>query len=177
MRIIGIDPGNRETAYCFIEDGKPTIFRKLTNLFMLEQIYFGWQFEYVAVIEQISGMGMAVGKDVFETVWWSGRFCEAIEIMKRPVHRVPRRDVKLYLCGSARAKDSNIITAIVDRYDPERIYGKYGKGVKKNPGPLFGMSKDVWQAFAVGLTWIGQNIDIQEESALQQPGLSMLGLR
>jgi len=154
MRILGIDPGNRESAYCFIENGKPTDFAKVSNAVMRERIYYRWIYPYVAVVEQVAGMGMAVGKDVFETVWWSGRFFEVLTAMNMLVHRVPRRDVKLHFCGSARAKDSNIITALVDRYDPERIYGKYGKGTKKNPGPLFGMSKDVWQALAVGLTWI-----------------------
>lgn len=152
--IIGIDPGNIESAYCFLEDGIPKQKAKITNFKLLEAIFYEWTMPYVAVIEQISGMGMAVGKDVFETCYWSGRISLAVEVMKREARRIPRRDVKLHLCGSARAKDSNIITALVDRYDPDRVFGKYGKGTKKNPGPLDGFAKDTWQALAVAVTYL-----------------------
>ena len=57
---------------------------------------------------------MAVGAEVFETVHWSGRFTEAL--WPTPVVQLPRRAVKLHLCGSARAKDPNIRQALLDRF-------------------------------------------------------------
>jgi len=63
-----------------------------------------------------------------------------------------RRDVKLNLCGSARAKASNIIQALVDRFASGEP--NYGKGTKKTPGWFYGFKADVWQAYALGVTYI-----------------------
>jgi hypothetical protein len=106
-----------------------------------------WPF---AVIEQIAGMGMAVGQEVFETCVWSGRFWQAMEERGMQVARLPRREVKLHLCGSCRAKDANVRQALIDRYGgKEKAIGN-----KANPGPLRGISADVWAALAVGVTYL-----------------------
>lgn len=97
-------------------------------------------------IEMVSSFGMPVGAEVFETVYWIGRFRQA---WSGPVRRVTRHHVKLYLCQSARAKDSNIRQAIVDRYGGN---DKAAKGTKKHPGPLYGFKADLWSALAVALT-------------------------
>jgi hypothetical protein len=63
-----------------------------------------------------------------------------------------RKDVKMNLCGQTRAKDSNIIQALVDRFAynvPNR-----GKGYKKSPAFFYGFKSDIWQAFAVGVTYL-----------------------
>jgi hypothetical protein len=105
------------------------------------------------VIEKIESFGMAVGAEIFETVFWSGRFAEAADPM--PVDRIGRRAVKLHLCGDARAKDSNIRQALIDRYGG--VGGKQSAiGLKASPGPLYGVSKDVWAALAVACTWADQ---------------------
>lgn len=96
-------------------------------------------------IEKVESFGMAVGAEVFETVFWSGRFAEAAWCYR--VERITRRAVKLHLCGSARAKDTNIRQALIDRYGGSAAIGK-----KAAPGPLFGISKDVWSALAVAVT-------------------------
>ena len=44
-----------------------------------------------------------------------------------------------------RAKDSNIRQALIDRFGVV--------GTKKNPGWFYGVSKDVWAAIAVGVTY------------------------
>lgn len=104
----------------------------------------------VIVIEKVEGFGMAVGAEVFETVYWSGRFAEAAH--PRTVDRIGRRAVKLHLCGQARAKDPNIRQALIDRYG-----GSGGKavaiGTKRAAGPLYGISGDIWSALAVAVTW------------------------
>ena len=153
-KIIAIDPGNIESAFYLpmCEIGEP-LFGKMENEVFLTHIK-GWMDSGDAmVIEQVACMGMAVGKHVFETVYWSGRFAQTAIDMGLSVERIKRHEVKTCLCANSRAKDSNIITAIVDIYDPDREFGKLGKGTKKKPGPFFGFSKDVWQAFALYLTW------------------------
>ena len=102
----------------------------------------------VVVIEKIESYGMAVGAEVFDTVWWAGRFAEAAS--RVPVVMLPRRAVKLALCGDSRAKDANIRQALIDRYGgKERAIG-----TKATPGPLHGIAKDVWAALAVGIAWL-----------------------
>ena len=102
----------------------------------------------LVVIEKVESFGMAVGEEVFETVFWSGRFAEAVDPV--PVGRLGRRAVKLAICGDPRAKDPNIRQALIDRYG-----GKdRAVGTKAAPGPLHGVAKDVWAALAVAIAWL-----------------------
>jgi hypothetical protein len=102
----------------------------------------------VFAIEMVASYGMAVGKHVFDTCVWIGRFVQAIH--PREHKYVYRKEEKLCLCGSMKAKDSNIRQALIDRYAKHDF--KNGKGVKKNPDTFYGVSKDAWQAIAVGVT-------------------------
>jgi hypothetical protein len=92
-------------------------------------------------IEMIASYGMAVGADVFQTCVEIGRF---VEVAEGNVSLVFRRDVKMHLCGSARAKDANIRQAMLDRLGPV--------GTKKAPGPLYGVKSHIWAALAVAIT-------------------------
>lgn len=104
----------------------------------------------VLVLEKIEAMGMAVGAEVFETVFWTGRFAQT---WKGPWDRVTRRQVKLHLCGHMRAKDPNVRQALIDRFSEGR--GKeMAIGRAKQPGPLFGVAGDQWSALAVAITWL-----------------------
>jgi hypothetical protein len=93
-------------------------------------------------IEQVASYGMPVGAEVFETVYWSGRFAEAYGADR--VRRIPRLKVKLHLCHDSRAKDANIRQALIDRF------GK--PGTKKEPGVLYGIKGDLWAALALAVT-------------------------
>jgi len=76
------------------------------------------------VIEMVAhyGTGMPAGRDVFDTCVWIGRFIESFARMGFMVRTLPRSTVKLNLCNSVKAKDQNIIQALVDRFD--RRHGK-----------------------------------------------------
>jgi len=99
------------------------------------------------VIEQMASFGMAVGAEVFETVYWSGIFAEAYGLDQ--TYRLKRLDVKMALCHDSRAKDANIRAAILDLYGGKAA----AMGHKKAPGPLYGISGDLWSALAVALAW------------------------
>jgi hypothetical protein len=89
---------------------------------------------------------MAVGAEVFDTVLWAGRFAEAAH--RVTVVMLPRRAVKLALCGDSRAKDANIRQALIDRFGGSAAIGR-----KAAPGPLYGISRDVWSALAIAVTY------------------------
>ncbi len=89
---------------------------------------------------------------VFETVYWSGRFAEFVnQTCGMWVDRMPRMDVKMHLCRSPRAKDSNIMQALIDRYALN--VRNRGKGTKAAPGFFYGFKSDIWAAFALAVTY------------------------
>ena len=102
LPIFAIDPGCDESAYVRYHDGRVLEHGKCPNDDMLD-VTSTYPCEEV-VIERIASYGMAVGAEVFETCVWSGRFMEAARRAGLQVHRLYRRDVKLYLCQSPRPR-------------------------------------------------------------------------
>ena len=153
--ILAIDPGNIESAYCIIEKEtyKPLEFGKIENNNLLERISMFKDIECI-VVEKVASYGMAVGQTVFDTCEWYGRFiqkyCDTHEEFK--INYVYRKEVKLNLCNSSKAKDSNVRQALIDRF--AKFDFKNGKGKKATPDSFYGFSKDVWSAFAVGCTYL-----------------------
>ena len=150
QNIFAIDPGNTESGYALIRmpDFKLLDFGKMDNESLLKSLPNIIDVSDALAIEMVACYGMAVGKTVFETCVWIGRFIQAA---KKEHTFVYRKDEKLCLCGSLKAKDSNIRQALIDRY--AKFDFKSGKGVKKNPDTFYGVSKDAWQAIAVGVTY------------------------
>lgn len=157
MRVFAIDPGNAQSAYCIVDGDtlRPLQFGKVLNddlLGMVRAFDIPTESPELVVIERVASYGMAVGREVFETCEWTGRFAEAALEREVPVAYVYRRDEKLHICGDSRAKDANIRRALIDRFARHDL--KNGKGTKKNPDWFFGITADVWAAYAVALTYI-----------------------
>mgnify|MGYP001576910516 FL=1 len=151
MLIVTVDPGCTQSAY-LLYDSSATAYplaalgsgilpnetlrvdlRKLSCADLL-------------VIEQVESYGMPVGREVFATVFWCGRFVEA---WGGTFALMPRREVKLHLCHSAKATDATIRQALIDQFGgKDRAIGK-----KACPGPLYGIRKDLWSALALAITW------------------------
>jgi len=145
--ILAIDPGPTESAYVILDgELKPVDFGKFDNELVLEVIQANNVLRSIDhfAIEMVASYGMAVGADVFETVFWIGRFWEETGNIENK-ERIYRKDVKINLCHNMKAKDSNIRQALIDRFGMV--------GVKKKPGWFYGVSKDVWSAIAVGVTY------------------------
>jgi hypothetical protein len=142
--ILAIDPGPCESAYVLLRKKDLSIasFGKLGNADMLDIIQDKY-YKHIA-IEMVASYGMAVGVEVFETVFWIGRFWEATP-EGIPIKKIYRKDEKMNLCHSMKANDSNIRQALIDRFG--------SVGTKKAPGWFYGVSKDVWSAIAVGVTY------------------------
>ena len=144
--ILAIDPGTTQSAYVLLdEDLKPTEFGILPNeemLWLIDAVFTACKDTHLA-LEMVASYGMAVGKTVFETCVWTGRFLERANTENYKF--IYRKDEKMNLCGSMKAKDGNIRQALIDRFGVV--------GVKKNKGWFYGVSKDVWAAIAVGVTY------------------------
>lgn len=149
--VFAIDSGNTESGYAVIRmpDFKLIKFGKVKNEELLQLIPPIVESVDGFAVEMVASYGMPVGKDVFETCVWIGRFIQRARPKKHTY--IFRKDEKLCLCGSLKAKDSNIRQALIDRY--AKFDFKNGKGLKKNPDTFYGVSKDVWAAIAVGVTY------------------------
>lgn len=151
MIFAAIDPGPERSAVVSfgstIGSDRPTAHGILDNDQVLELILKSGYPQLA--IEMIASYGMPVGKTVFDTCVWIGRFGQQQILAGGEFHRVYRKDVKMHLCQHPRAKDSNIRQALLDRYGgKEKALGR-----KASPGPLYGFKADLWAALAVGLTW------------------------
>ena len=183
---IAIDPGNKVSgwiAYHAHEHPNPDepggihiakhgvwsnkYLRKLLNLLRNE-----WAVRdgYVA-IEKPFASGMLASNELFDTCMEIGRFKQTW-LNDKTFHEVNRRDVKLHICGQARAKDPNVRQALIDRFGgKDKAFGGIkckkckGKGWagrgrptcdecdgdkwEHPPGPLFGVASHVWAALGI----------------------------
>lgn len=156
MTVLAIDPGNIQSAYCLMNDDYTLKeFGKYQNEECMNRIlntFTFWPPDFV-IIERVASYGMAVGREVFETCEWIGRFTQEIEAHTTArVNYIYRKDEKLYICHDSRAKDANIRQALIDRFAKHDL--KNGKGTKANPDYFYGVSKDVWASIAIAVTWL-----------------------
>lgn len=147
--LLAIDPGPVRSAWLAYRDGVPDGFGIADNDHVLWLV--GKSPADSFAIEMIASYGMPVGEEVFSTAVWSGRFIQrwTDTTCTGMVHRVYRRDVKLHLCGSSRAKDANVRQALIDKFGPGK---DKAVGLKASPGPLYGVSSHVWSALGVAVT-------------------------
>ena len=161
MIILAIDPGPERSGWvCYDRNSKELLAKGLFENYELLSLVRRADKSTHCAIEMIasSSYGMAVGASVFATCRWVKRFEEAWEpgpprgddAYRRLAALVYRRDVKMHLCGSPRAKDANVRQALMDRYGSTR---QKAIGTKKNPGPLYGVKKDIWAALGVAITY------------------------
>ena len=143
-RIVAIDPGTVQSA--IIEwDGA-----QILNAEILMNNDLLWDLQSMPpcrlAIEQIRCYGMPMGATTIDTVFWSGRFVEA---WPGEFFLIPRMAVKMHLCHTSRAKDSNIRQALVDRF------GK--PSTKKEPNKIYNgykISRDLWAAWGLAVTFL-----------------------
>ena len=156
MSVLAIDPGNEWSAFVLMQDDGSIGHGLESNddlLMRLENMT--WDERPTMAIEMIASYGMPVGREVFETCVWIGRFIQEWEPCPHQI--VYRREVKLHLCNSARAKDANVRQALIDLYGGTK---RKAVGVKAKPGPLYGVRKDIWAALGVAVTYMDTRQDV-----------------
>ena len=141
MLLVAIDPGTSLSAYLVMETDDYSIIDKgkVANAELIAMVRTGY-FDMLA-IEGFQSFGMPVGKEVFETAYYIGRLMQIAEDLGSKTRMVYRSDVKLHHCLTPRAKDANIRQVMLDRFGAQ--------GTKKNPGPLHGVTADIFSALAI----------------------------
>ena len=142
--LLAIDPGTEQSGWCLYDaDNRKVIEANVSpNPNLLTSLPVETNAGTLA-IEMVASYGMPVGREVFETVRWIGRFQQAWPQPEK-VLLVYRRDVKLHLCQSMRAKDQHVWQALLDKLGPV--------GTKNAPGPLYGVKSHARAALAVAVT-------------------------
>ncbi len=147
--ILAIDPGTTESAYILWDGRRSYASGFVSNAVLLDLVRQAHRVEESALSPQIEGVavemvacyGMPVGKEVFETCLLIGRILEICDHTGPPARLIYRKDVKMHLCHSMKAKDGNIRQALIDKHG--------APGTKKSPGPTHGISGHLWAALAV----------------------------
>jgi len=169
--VLAIDPGSERSAWLlFVPVGPPEgyevrghgIHANEELLRRLRDPQLGRPYYRVDVvaIEQIEPRyGLQAGWEVLDTARWVGRFEEASTPIK--VVRLKRSEILRHLAVVTHGKervsaDAGVRAALIDRFG-----GAGGKeaaiGRKAHPGPLYGISKDVWSALAVAVTSVDRS--------------------
>ena len=153
MLIFAIDPGSTESAYCMLSsDAKPRLFAKVPNGEVVQVIRTYAQNLTAVVIERVASYGMPVGREIFDTCEWIGRFTQTASDCGVPVQYVLRQEEKLAICKSPNANDATIRRALIDRFATHDFTN--GKGTKKDPDFFYGFKADIWSAFSVAITYL-----------------------
>lgn len=149
--VVAIDPGTTQSGWVIFADGRVHDSGVMQNSEMVAWLATRADSGARLAIEMIASYGMAVGREVFETCVWIGRFKQAWH-SPDSVLLVYRKDVKLHLCGTTKAKDPNVRQALIDLF-PATGGGKTPQiGTKGQPGPLYGVSSHAWPALGVAIT-------------------------
>jgi hypothetical protein len=149
--LLAVDPGTEESGWVELNDNRTIGSSGVDNNAQVLDRIRRWGGDLA--IEMIASYGMPVGREVFETCVWIGRAAETYDYSwrdygtgkpRRQAEFVYRRDVKLHLCGSSRAKDANIRQALIDIFGPP--------GTVKAKGPTYGVKSHAWAALGVAAT-------------------------
>lgn len=160
-KVFAIDPGTKYSGYVIwdgqIIEGKG----KVENEILLQVIELHNFHSYELVIEQVK-LYRPADQNLHDTILWYGRFTQQWKHFQNDkISFVARSTVKAALTGSAKASDSAVSAYLKDRF------GK--PGTKKEPNPItYGMSADIWQAFALAVYWVdlhGVSNELQQAKA------------
>jgi len=151
MRILSLDVGTTESAFALMDHSlaNPLVkFGKILNEDIEWEIISpvtGNPRADIIAYEEFASYGMPIGESTMRSIWWNGYYCRICDEIGVKYAPVLRKDVKMHLCQTMKAKDCNIRQALIDRYGEP--------GTKKNPGILYKVSKDVWSAIAINITY------------------------
>ena len=122
MKILAIDPGTEQSAWCIFETvgtkDHPIQFGQNVNEDLVKHLDYArpWSRELpdLLVIEMIKSYGNVMGDSVLQTCVWIGRFIQSWGA--RPYELIPRKRIVTQFCVNPRANDANVRQALIDRW-------------------------------------------------------------
>jgi hypothetical protein len=162
--VLAIDPGSRRSAYVVVDplDGTVRDHGIRDNAELVAELRYGRPVMgypiRVAACEWMQPRGMPTSAEEFETLYWIGRFAEALLPLELD-RSVTRDKVKHHLTGQrSKVTDANVRAALIDRYGG--VDGRAAAiGTVKAPGPLHGVANDEWAALGVAVTWADEHAE------------------
>lgn len=175
QRIVGVDPGDKRSAYVLLVDGYPSEHgwtQNETLLQMLSEDYVGFG---ILAIETLHPRGELASRQAMETQLWAGRFIQATVKAsggQRRFIQVAEYDSRCAVTGRTNATNAQVRQALLDKFGDTRqepcgnchsggvVMGTRGpkkcpccKGRKylRLPGPLDGFNEHERSAIAAGL--------------------------
>ena len=105
--VLAIDPGPRQSGWVLFDiEDESVISHGIDNnddiITMIAPDLDCWPLASYIAIERFEARGMPLGESSIETILWSGRFAQAFGAK---TNWIRRRDIKLHICGTVRAKD------------------------------------------------------------------------
>lgn len=139
MRVFAIDPGPERSGWV-LYDGRTVVQHGLEhNPMLLAQLaILPFSSDLTVVVEQMANFGHAVGRTIFDTVFWAGRFVQQVESHGGRWDQMTRPRVKLSICRSVKATDADVRRALLLRF---------------GEGPLEGIATHQWAALALAVAW------------------------
>ena len=145
--ILGIDPGNEQSAFVAVDhDYQIEFAEKVDNgsmVHMMGQDYVCRHNITDVCIEMIQSYGMPVGRTVFDTCRWVGRFEQKAAEHSIRVHLYARPAIFRAVTGQSRGGDAALRQALLTRFGGDK------KGEPMNI--LKGGGSDKRAAFAVAV--------------------------
>lgn len=158
--ILAIDPGTYESGWVlvcgkngFASDGSLLRYGKAGNDDLVEiMLEILLHHRGTRLVIEKTEPHRAVNREILRTVWWEGVFSGIYDQSEHSsaVFRIPRKDVRVSICGIGNANDAMIRDAMLEHFGPI--------GKKGSEGPLYGMKQikgsknDIFSAMAIAKT-------------------------
>lgn len=138
--IIGVDPGPEESGYVICDRFKPYVSDKVKNDSLIRILENETRIDLVLIERPVCRKW--AGASVSDTAIWTGRFMQASPVK---VGLINRQKVRMHMVGK-KATDADIRFKIIERFYPEYCL--------KEPGMFKGFKSDIWQAYALIVTYL-----------------------
>jgi hypothetical protein len=118
--ILGIDPGHEHSAAVLVRpDYTIEHAEKMHNVELLNALREGVPRADTVAIECLQSYGMSVGREVFETAYWIGRFWQVCEDKGITVYLYPRPKITRALIGTSGG-DAALRAALLQRFGGDK---------------------------------------------------------
>ena len=156
--LVAIDPGSQQSGVVIVRESDAHVLHKaiMNNGDVIPNCISmvsgrNCQGNYEFVVEMPMSYGMPVGREVFQTMFWIGRFCEQLSNCGVVLRYLGRKAIVATLCGDSKGTDSNVRRGVIECYPATGGGSEPAVGTKKQPGPLYGISGDMWSALALAV--------------------------